>query len=354
MLDNVNGGVETGAMAETNTPRKRSREGRAATVVDVARLAGVAANTVSRVLNHPEQVADDTRARVNEAIRVTGYVPNLLAAGVRSARSRLVAAVVPTVSGPMFLDTIQGLTETLEQNGYQLILGQAGYDGAREDELLNAIIGRRPAGIALIGIVHTADSRRRLMASGIPIVETWDLTPAPIDMVVGFPHEEIGTSVCEFILAKGRVRPAVVSGKDERAARRTNAFLAAGKRRGIEAPVEWTAAPGTFEGGKGAAAKLLNRNPRPDAIFCSSDLLALGVVAEARARGLDVPRDLAVVGFGNLNFSVGVSPPLTTVLVDGPRIGRVAASMLVDRAEGRAVAQKSVDVRFSILERGSS
>src|SRR6185436_15670240 len=124
-VDNVNVGGETGAMAETKTPRK-SRAGRAATVVDVARLAGVAANTVSRVLNHPEQVAEDTRARVNEAIRVTGYVPNLLAAGVRSARSRLIAAIVPTVSGPMFLDTIQALTQTLDENGYHLILGQAG------------------------------------------------------------------------------------------------------------------------------------------------------------------------------------------------------------------------------------
>jgi LacI family gluconate utilization system Gnt-I transcriptional repressor len=342
-------------MAETKTRRKRSREGRAATVVDVARLAGVAANTVSRVLNHPEQVAEDTRARVLEAIRVTGYVPNLLAAGVRSARSKLIAAVVPTVSGPMFLDTIQGLTETLEQHGYQLILGQAGYDGAREDELLNAIIGRRPAGIALIGIAHTADSRRRLMASGIPIVETWDLTPTPIDMVVGFPHEEIGIAVCEFLLAKGRKRLAVVSGRDERAARRTAAFQAAARKQGVEPPVAWTPAPGTFEGGRAGAAELLHQaDARPDAIFCSSDLLALGVVAEARARGVDVPGDLAVVGFGNLNFSVGVTPPLTTVKVDGPRIGRVAASMLVDRAEGRAVAQTSVDVRFSILERAST
>src|SRR6187401_1463727 len=157
-LDNVNLAAQTAPMSIVSPTKKRPRRaGRAATVVDVARVAGVAANTVSRVLNHPEQVAPETRERVNEAIRVTGYVPNLLAAGVRSARSKLVAAVVPTVSGPMFLETIQALTETLDQNGYQLILGQGGYDGSREDELLNAIIGRRPAGIALIGIAHTAE-----------------------------------------------------------------------------------------------------------------------------------------------------------------------------------------------------
>lgn len=342
-------------MASVPPSRKRGRRtGRAATVVDVARIAGVAANTVSRVLNHPEQVAPETRERVNEAIRVTGYTPNLLAAGVRSARSNLVAAVVPTVSGPMFLETIQALTETLDESGYQLILGQGGYDGAREDELLSAIIGRRPAGIALIGVVHSAESRRRLMASHIPIVETWDLTPTPIDMVVGFPHEEIGAAVCDFLLGKGRKRPAIISGKDERAARRATAFQAAARKAGIEVPVRWTPAPGTFKAGRAAAAELLAGGERPDAIFCSSDLLALGVVTEADARGLEIPRDLAVVGFGNLDFSEGMIPPLTTVHVDGPRIGRLAATMLVDRAEGREPAGRVVDVRYTILERGTA
>ena len=342
-------------MAEKTNPRKRGRRaGSAPTVVDVARLAGVAANTVSRVLNHPEQVAAETRDRVNEAIRVTGYVPNLMAAGVRSARSRLVAAVVPTVSGPMFLETIQALTETLDEAGYQLILGQAGYDGAREEELVATMIGRRPAGIAFIGVVGSADSRRRLIASHIPIVETWDLTTTPIDMAVGFAHEETAAAVFEFLFQRGRTRPAIISGRDPRASRRAAAFQAAAKRRGLEAPVHWVPAPGTLGGGREGASALLSGASRPDSVFCSSDFLALGAVTEARERGLRVPEDLAVVGFGNLNFSGGVVPPLTTVHVDGPRIGRLAATMLVDRAEGRPCSENVVDVHFSILERASA
>jgi LacI family gluconate utilization system Gnt-I transcriptional repressor len=341
-------------MAKAKTTRKKRRGGGAATVVDVARLAGVAANTVSRFLNHPEQVAEETRERVQEAIRVTGYVPNLLAAGVRSSKSQLVAAIVPTVSGPMFLSTIQALTETLDANGYQLILGQAGYDGLREDELLSAIIGRRPAGIALIGVVHSAESRRRLLASNIPVVETWDLTSTPIDMAVGFSHEDTGSAASEFFLERGRKRLAVVSGRDERARRRAHAFEAAARKRGHAVAVEWTGAPGTLAGGREAAAKLLAGSERPDAIFTSSDLIALGVVTEANARGIAVPSDLAVMGFGNLGFSEGVVPPLTTVHVDGTRVGRLAGEMLVARAEGRGVADKSVDVRYTILERGST
>jgi len=125
-------------------------------------------------------------------------VPNLLAGGLASTRSRLVAAVVPTISGPVFLETIQSLTEALAERGYQLMLGQAGYAGSREDALLEAIIGRRPDGIVLTGIMHSAEGRKRLLAAGIPVVETWDLTPTPIDMLVGFSHVEVGRAVAGF------------------------------------------------------------------------------------------------------------------------------------------------------------
>ena len=149
---------------------KRLRKG--ATLTDVARLARVSAITVSRALNTPEQLSADTLERVRGAIRSTGYVPNLLAGGLRSAKSRLVAAVVPTITGPIFLDTIQGLTDALDARGYQLMLGQAGYKESREDALLDTIIGRRPTGIVLTGMMHSAEGRRRLINSGIPVVET--------------------------------------------------------------------------------------------------------------------------------------------------------------------------------------
>jgi LacI family transcriptional regulator, gluconate utilization system Gnt-I transcriptional repressor len=343
-----------------NRARRPPHSGRAATVVDVAKIAGVAANTVSRVLNNPAQVSQETRRRVEEAIRVTGYVPNLMAGGLRSARSRLVAAVVPTITGPMFLETIQALTDALDEHGYQLLLGQSGYKTSREDALLNAIIGRRPVGIVLTGVVHSAEARKRLLASGIPIVETWDLTPTPIDMAVGFSHAGIGEAVCEYLHRKGRRHPVLISGEDERAARRSTGFQRAAAKmgmrqsKGAEIPVHWVPAPATLASGRSGLAELLQRHPDTDAVICSSDLLALGVLTEAHARGIAVPKRLAVVGFGNLPFSAGVIPSLTTVHVDGPRIGRIAASFLVERAEGRKVGQPVVDVGFSIVERDSA
>ena len=117
---------------------------------------------------------------------------------------------MPTIAGPVFLETVQALTEALAARGYQLMLGQSGYAGNREDALLEAIIGRRPDGIVLTGILHSAAGRRRLLACGIPVVETWDLTPAPIDMLVGFSHTDIGREVAKFLIGKGRRRLAMV------------------------------------------------------------------------------------------------------------------------------------------------
>jgi len=332
---------------DPRNPRPRRRLGAAATVHDVARLARVSAITVSRALNKPDQLSGDTLERVRAAIARTGYTPNLLAGALRSAKSRLVAAVVPTIAGPVFLDTIQSLTDALDAKGYQLLLGQAGYAASREDVLLDAIIGSRPVGIVLTGMAHSPEGRRRLAAARIPIVETWDLGPEPIDMAVGFAHEPIGKAVHEYLRRLGRRRLAVISADDERARRRAAGF-------GRAAPAEWIAAPATFASGREGLARLLARDARIDAVFCSSDLVALGVLTEAHARGIAVPHDLAVVGFGDLQFSAGVVPAITTVSVDGKRIGAIAASMIIDRAEGRRVKNRVVDVGFALVRRASA
>lgn len=343
-------------MASDAVPPRRSRRGSGAvTLHDVAKLAGVAPITASRALNTPDQVSAEVRRKVGEAISRTGYVPNLLAGGLASARSRLVAAVVPTISGPVFLETVQSLTEALAERGYQLMLGQAGYDGTREDALLEAIIGRRPDGIVLTGITHPAEGRRRLLACGIPVVETWDLTPTPIDMLVGFSHVDVGRAVAEFLHAGGRRRFAVVAGDDERARRRQEAFRAAAGALGLpDVRVVVVPAPTTLRSGRGALAELMRHSGDVDAVFCSSDLLALGVMTEAQAQGIAVPGQLAVVGFGDLEFAADLHPALTTVRINGAAIGRQAAQFIVDRAEGRAVEPRIVDIGFSIADRQSA
>jgi len=338
------------------TPVRRARRGSGAvTLRDIAKLAGVAHITASRAVNSPDQVSEEVRTKVRDAIARTGYVPNLLAGGLASRRSRLVAAVVPTISGPVFLHTINALTESLAEHGYQLMLGQSGYAGDREDALLDAIIGRRPDGIVLTGIMHSPEGRRRLASSGIPVVETWDLTPTPIDMLVGFSQSEVGRRVAEFFHARGRRRLAIVVGDDERARRRLAAYRARAAELGLdEVSVATVPAPTTIRSGRAVLAKWLDEKAGVDAVFCSSDLLALGVLAEAHARGVSIPEQLAIVGFGDLEFAADVHPALSSVQVNGAAIGRQAARFIVDRAEDRPIGERVVDVGTSIIERAST
>lgn len=343
-------------MTTPEPPLRRARRGSGAvTLHDVAKLAGVAPITASRALNTPAQVSPNVLRKVTEAVSRIGYVPNRLAGGLASARSRLVAAVVPTISGPVFLRTVQALTDALAGHGYQLMLGQSGYVDSREDALLETIIARRPDGIVLTGILHSPEGRRRLLAAGIPVVETWDLTPTPIDMLVGFSHVDVGRAVVGFLHGKGRRRLAMVAGDDERSKRRQAAVRETARSLGLpEVPVIEVPAPTTLGSGRQALATLMATHPGTDAVFCSSDLLALGVMTEARARGIEIPAQLAVVGFGDLEFAADLYPALTTVRIDGSAIGHQAARFIVDRAEGRDVPQRVVDIGFSIIERDSA
>jgi LacI family gluconate utilization system Gnt-I transcriptional repressor len=255
---------------------------------------------------------------------------------------------------------VQSMTAALAKSGYQLMLGQTGYTDSREDELLEAIIGRRPDGVILTGIMRSPQGRRRLQASGIPVVETWDLTPTPIDMLVGFSHEKIGIAVAEFLYARGRRHAAVISANDERARRRNKSFSDAAVALGMAAPgatevPSWIVpAPTSVGSGRTGLRELLARDPHIDALFCSSDMVALGVLTEAQASGIAIPERLAVVGLGDLNFSQDLHPALTTVHIDGAAIGTTAARFIVERAEEREVSGGVIDIGFSIVERGST
>lgn len=345
-------------------PRRARRGSGAVTLHEVARLAGVAPITASRALNKPQLVSDEVRRKVAEAVAQTGYVPNLLAGGLASTRSRLVAAVVPTLTGPVFLPTVAALTEALAAEGCQLMLGQTGYDVAREDALLEAIIGRRPDGLVLTGTLRSEAARRRLRGAGFPVVETWDLAGDPIDMLVGFSHEAVGRAVARHLHARGRRRLALIGGDDPRARRRAAAFadealcLGLAPVRSVEVP-----APTTLRSGRAGLSRLLGGMTGqaggatgslapPDAVFCSSDLLALGVLLQAQADGLRVPQDLAVIGFGDLDFAADTTPALSSVHIDGPTIGRQAAACIVARAGGDA-QPRAIDVGFDIVSRDS-
>lgn len=321
---------------------------KAATLHDVAKAAGVSLITASRALNNPGLVSAKTIAKVQAAAEAAGYIPNLLAGGLKSKRSLMVAGVVPALAVSQFLPTVQALTSELAAQGYQLILGQTAYDPATEETLLNTMIGRQPDGLVMMGLVQSGKARERLRRAGIPVVETWDLSDRPIDMLVGFSHLKVGGAVGGYFLGKGWQHIGIASGSDYRARLRRDGFQAT---LGREVPTAFVPPPSTLALGRQALAELLAREPRLQAVCCSSDQLANGVLVEALARGLRVPQDLAICGFGNADFSAHMVPSITTVHVDGEGIGRTAARLIIARCKGEAIAQPVIDVGFRMIER---
>lgn len=312
--------------------------------------------TVSRVLNQPDKVAPATVQKVRDVIERSGFVPNLLAGGLSSQRSRLVAAIVPQMVNSIFIETIQAFSQRLWQEGYQVLMGMSGYPESLEDELVATILARRPEAIYLTGVTRSVATRRRLAASGIPVVEVWDLTATPLDLVVGFSHEACGQAVGQHLLERGYRRIGLVWADDPRAAARMRSLQQTLAAAGLPpAPVVVGPAPSTTRKGREGLAELLRSGQPFDAIACSSDALAQGVLAEALSRGLRIPGDLAVIGFGDLEAAANTYPTLTTVRIFSADIGRQAAEGLLQRMRGERPAQPViVDTGFSLIQRDST
>lgn len=318
---------------------------------DVARAAGVSAATVSRFFNAPDKLTAQTRERVRAAVALLGYVPNMVAGGLASSRSRLIAVIVPAVTHSIFSATIQAMTDALSDAGYSVILGLTGEADEHMDAVLLSVLGRRPDGVILTGAVRSDEARSKLRAAGVPVIETWDIPEDPLDRVVGFSHRAVGRLVAEHALARGARRALLISADGRRATDRRAGFREAFEAGGGQAPegIVFGGAT-TFGQGRAGLARALDAGERPDLVVCTSDWSAHGVLTEALRRGVRVPEDIAVVGFGDLDFSAETEPPLTTVRIDGAAIAREAVGMLVGpRGEGPQI----VDIGFELVKRTS-
>jgi LacI family transcriptional regulator, gluconate utilization system Gnt-I transcriptional repressor len=318
------------------------------TLSAVAERAGVSAITVSRVVRLPEMVAPQTRARVEAAMRELGYVPNQLAGALAGARTKSVGVLVPTIANSIFADTVQGLSDELEPLGYAVILAQSRYDAAREDHMLSALLSRRPEAIIMVGSPATEDGARLLRRAGIPIVETWELPPAPIDAVAGFDNFAAGVAVAKHLIAQGRKNPAFIGGDDPRATRRYNGFSETVLRAGLKAPRRLV-----LERNASGSVAALASLPDVDAVFAANDAHAIGFLSGLRNAGLlrngpASEQPVAVIGLGDLEMGRLIAPSLSTIRVHGDAIGRTAARLILSR-EG----PRRVDLGFELVLRDS-
>jgi LacI family transcriptional regulator, gluconate utilization system Gnt-I transcriptional repressor len=318
------------------------------TLSAVAERAGVSAITVSRVVRLPEMVAPQTRARVEAAMRELGYVPNQLAGALAGARTKSVGVLVPTIANSIFADTVQGLSDELEPLGYAVILAQSRYDAGREDHMLSALLSRRPEAIIMVGSPATEDGARLLRRAGIPIVETWELPPAPIDAVAGFDNFAAGVAVARHLIGQGRKNLAFIGGDDPRATRRWNGFSETALGTGLKPPRRLV-----LERNASGSVAALAELPDVDAVFAANDAHAIGFLSGLRNAGLlrngpASEQPVAVIGLGDLEMGRLIAPSLSTIRVHGDAIGRTAARLILSR-EG----PRRIDLGFELVLRDS-
>ena len=327
-------------------------------MADVARRAGVATITVSRALATPERVSADVRERVRAAVEASGYVPNLAAGTLKSQRSRMVAAIVPTLRNSIFAGTVEGLAEGLRVQGYQLLLASSGYSMQAEEEILQNLLGQQPVAVVLTGTRHTPAVRAMLRGRRIPVVETWDLSDEPIDRVVGFSNLEASRQLTHALAARGYRRITFAGTPpdvERRSGQRQAGYLRAVEELGLVPDViELGDLAVSIDAGARAVDQLLARPRPPEALFMVNDLVAFGAVQACQRRGVPVPAALAIAGFGDFEVARSSHPPLTTVRVPGDAIGRVTAERVVAALSGNDTAPRVLDLGFEVVMRGSA
>ncbi len=300
---------------------------------DVARAAGVSRMTVSRALKKDSPVSKETRERILKIVREMNYVPDQMAGSLTTKRSGFVAVLVPSLNNLHFAETVQALTEELEQIGQQVLLGYTDYSKQREEELVETMLRRRPEAVVLSYDGHSDRTIALLSEANIPVIELWERPEDPLQHTIGFSNRDAAAKMTNALIEKGYRNIAFLGEADDAwtrgAARRAgwrDAMVAAGLS--AHRLMKVGKPPLSIEDGAAAVPELIKTFPETDCIFCVSDLPAFGALTALKGAGKAVPEDIGIAGFGNFEVSRFANPPISTVEVDPTRIGQETGQLL--------------------------
>ena len=347
-------------MAQTRKTRSRRHAKQGAKprvrVEEVAAAAGVSSATVSRALNGTGPVSSAIRQRIEQVVAKLGYVPNGAARALASRRTRAIGVVIPTLENANFSLMAESAQRRLNAAGYHMVVASSGYEPAQEWEQIQSLVAHGVDGLILVGSRRAREAIDYLRSRRVPFVVTWTLarddTPC-----VGFDNAAAARRLASHLLDLGHTQIGVIAGltkNNDRAAARIEGIRAALSERGLDFPRELLIErPYRIADGQFAMRTLLAARPRPTAIICGNDQLAFGALIECDRQNIDVPREVSVVGFDDLEFAGQIIPSLTTVRVPAEEIGARAADLLVSLLSG-VTSPQSVEIEVSLVVRDSS
>ena len=336
-------------------PRKPSP--RRITLSDVAARAGVSSVTASRALRAPEMVSAELRARVDSAVRDLAYIPNQLASALASRRTGRIAAIVPSLTNGVFNDYLRALHDVLVPAGFQVLVLNSHYMPGREEKAITTMLGQFPEAIVLASVEQTPHARKALRQSGIPVVQTMELTARPIDINIGLDQHAAGYAAVRYLFELGHRHVGHISAPlDSRSLTRIKGYRQAAEECGIEPMVVAVDEPSSVPFGGRLVTELLARWPEVTAVFCGNDNLALGALFECQRRGIRVPQDLSIIGFNDLEVSACAFPSLSTIATPRYEMARTAAEIILEiiRGSGKRPARRQIDLGFRLIAREST
>jgi LacI family transcriptional regulator len=326
------------------------------TIAQVADRAGVSATTVSHVLSGKRVVGAATRGTVMEAIRELGYRPNAVARNLRTQKSHMIAVVVPDITNPFYAVLTRGLADAVDAAGYGTYVCNTDGVHEREAKFFADVMDRGVDGIVFASGETASEVTFTPADHRTPIICIGDQLDHPLcDAVV--PDDEAGSrEAAAFLAARGYQRIAMIQGPPRYGGARTAGFRAALRAAKQKvAPERLVRGDWTRAGGRRAMKTLMGLPQPPDAVFCANDLMAIGALDVAHELGLEVPSQLAIVGFDDVDAATIVSPPLTTVRNSAYEAGSTAGELLLSRMGGRHTGPgRTVVLPCPLIERGSA
>ncbi|HTS23376.1 MAG TPA: LacI family DNA-binding transcriptional regulator [Casimicrobiaceae bacterium] len=323
----------------------------------MARLASVSTATVSRTLNSPEDVDADTRRRVERAIRQLGYVPHGAARALRSRRSKMIGAVVPSFDYALYARTTSALQRVLDVRGYSLVLATHHYDLATEVRVTEQLITHGVDAFAFVGLDHDPRLYTLLEDYGRPYVLTWGVDPSGMHPSIGFDNRAATHAMASHLIALGHKRFGLISAPtsgNDRARERCAGVRAALAAHGLDLP-EANVQFGSIS--LAAAAECMGRmlalRRRPTAVIATNDVFAVGAMLKCRELGVGIPEDVSITGVDNTDLGATQTPGLTSISTPIVEIGQRAALQLVARLEG-GTPELQQHLSFELIKRGST
>lgn len=347
-------------MNERSAGAQRGRSGRharqrAPTQADVASAAGVSTASVSRVLNDSGPVRAEVRSRVETAMRALDYTPHEGARALATSRSMILGAVIPTLNNAIFAEGINAFERAARLRGHTLVLSVSNYDPELELEHVRRMVRRGVDGVLLVGNEHDELCHIALERSGTTHVCAWTHDANARAPNIGFSNRAAIATVVDHLVGLGHRRIGMLAGVTAGNDRAWDRLEGARERlaaRGLSLmPEDVEEVPYTIRAAREAFSALLDRwgGKRPSALMCGNDVIALGVLLEARRQGIDVPNELSVTGFDNLPIASELDPAITTVDVPAERMGEHAAHALTDAIQaGTSIASHRLETELRI------